>query len=148
MIISLRRWSLSRINDVYENQGTKFRILSESTRLYLDKYRIRGCFTWVHWVFWLSKECLLVDDPFKDLASVIEESKSKNAIKRDENFQLIQPIVTHAEFLNPNIRGNLINTILRNHKVQPNKQFIGYFVDIGNEDRYQMLYFLPTPVNV
>lgn len=41
---------------------------------------------------------LLVDDPFKDLALVVEEPTSKNAIKRDENFQLIQPIVTHAEF--------------------------------------------------
>lgn len=31
-------------------------------------------------------------------------------------MQLIQPIITHAEFHNPSIRGDLVNTILENHK--------------------------------
>ena len=112
-----------RINDVYENQGTKFRILSEfaSGYIWINIESEAALPEYIEYSLLIELveqgECLLVDDPFKDLASVIEEPKSKNAIKRDENFQLIQPIVTHAEFHNPNIRGNLINTILANHKV-------------------------------
>lgn len=64
----------------------------------------------------MSRESVLDTDPFKDLALIIENPTSKNAIKRDENLQLIQPIITHAEFHNPSIRGDLVNTILENHK--------------------------------
>lgn len=111
-----------RINDVYDNQGTKFRILSKISSGYiwiniepdaaLPEYIEHSLL-----IDLIEKgECLLVDDPFKDLALIIEEPNAKNAIKRDGNFQLIQPIITHTEFYNPSIRGSLITIILEKHK--------------------------------
>lgn len=104
-----------RVNDVYDNQGAKFRILSEFANGYiwiniesnvaLPEYIEYSLLT----EFIEQGDCVLVDDPFKDLASIFEEPTSKNAIKIDANFQLIQPIITHAEFHNPSIRGDLIN---------------------------------------
>lgn len=111
-----------RINDVYENQGTKFRILSEfaSGYIWINIESDAALPEYIEYSLLIELieqgTCVLVDDPFKDLASIFEEPTSKNAIKRDTNFQLIQPIITHAEFHNPSIRGDLINTILENHK--------------------------------
>lgn len=111
-----------RINDVYDNQGTKFRILSEFASGYIW-INIESDVALPEYIeLSLLKElieqgeCFLVDDPFKHLATIIEEPTSKNATKRDANFQLIQSIITHAEFHNPSIRGDLINTIIGNHK--------------------------------
>ena len=111
-----------RINDVYENQGTKFRILSEfaSGYIWINIESDAALPEYIEYSLLIELieqgTCVLVDDPFKGLASIFEEPTSKNAIKRDTNFQLIQPIITHAEFHNPSIRGDLINTILENHK--------------------------------
>ena len=84
-----------RINDVYDNQGAKFRILSEFANGYiwiniesdaaLPEYIEYSLLTELI----EQGDCVLVDDPFKDLALIFEEPTSKNAIKRDTNFQLI-----------------------------------------------------------
>ena len=111
-----------RINDIYNNQGVKFRILSEFATGYIW-INIESDSALPEYIdhFLLVElieqgKCFLDTDPFKDLALIIENPTSKNAIKRDENLQLIQPIITHAEFHNPSIRGDLVNTILENHK--------------------------------
>lgn len=112
-----------RINNLYDNQGTKFRILSEFANgyIWINIESDAALPEYIEYSLLIELieqgTCVLADDPFKDLASIFEEPTSKNAIKRDGNFQLIQPIITHAEFHNPSIRGDLINTILANHKV-------------------------------
>ena len=37
-------------------------------------------------------------------------------IKRDENYNLIKPIIVHEQFYIPNVRSSLINEIIKNQK--------------------------------
>lgn len=111
-----------RLNDVYNYQNVKFRILSKFSKGYIwiniDSKSALPEYIEQSLLIDLIEagECFLDTDPFKDLTLIIEEPNSKNAIKRDENFQLIEPIITHPEFHNPSIRGNLVKNILENHK--------------------------------
>lgn len=111
-----------RINDVYNNQGTKFRVLSEFATgyIWINIESNSALPEYIEHSLLIELieqgECFLDTDPFKNLALINEDPTSKNAIKRDENFKLIQPIVTHVEFHSPSIRGDLVNSILENHK--------------------------------
>lgn len=111
-----------RINDIYNSKGIKFRILSETAKGYiwiniesdsaLPEYIERGLL-----IESIEQgDCFLDADPFKHLALIVEDANSKNAIKRDKNFKLIQPIVSHQDFHDPQTRGDLIKSILENHK--------------------------------
>lgn len=72
-----------RINDVYDNQGTKFRILSEfsSGYIWINIESDAALPEYIKHSLLIDLieqgECLLVDDPFKDLALVIEEPRKK-----------------------------------------------------------------------
>lgn len=60
----------------------------------------------------LAETLLRVDDPYSDITYWRVEEGSTSQIKRDNNFQLIEPIITNPEFFLPTVRGPLINQIV------------------------------------
>ncbi|HHE3464888.1 DDE-type integrase/transposase/recombinase [Pasteurella multocida] len=110
-----------RINNIYCYQEEKFRILSETPNGYIwINIASRSAlpeFIEYSLIRNLIEEglCYLGEDPFKNLISYVEKD-AKKISKRDANFELIKPIISHDEYYKPQVRGELINEILATQK--------------------------------
>lgn len=56
------------------------------------------------------------DDPFKSLNFIVIDDGATDKIIRDENYELIKPIITEPEFYLPKVRSAYINKILLEKK--------------------------------
>ena len=56
-------------------------------------------------------------DPHESLAFIQPEKGSTQEIKRDQNYALIYPLISHELFFIPAQRGNIINEIMAQHEV-------------------------------
>ena len=111
-----------RINDIYNNQGVKFRILSEFATGYIW-INIESDSALPEYIdhFLLVElieqgKCFLDTDPFKDLALIIENPTSKILF-----LKIIKRL---------------------------NKQSIGSYATTGNEVKFRMLYCVPIIAQV
>ena len=90
-----------RINDVYNNQGERYRILSLLSKnivwIDIDKGSALPALISYKELANLIEEkvCYLVDDPYQDLILQNPEDGSTAQLKRDSNYELIKPIVSH-----------------------------------------------------
>ncbi|ELV07889.1 Transposon Tn7 transposition protein tnsB [Wohlfahrtiimonas chitiniclastica SH04] len=110
-----------RINDVYNNQGKNFRILkylSEDTLVWIDIEKAKALPELISLrnLVELIEDgsCYLIDDPFSYLLLESPKEGTTAQIKRDKNFQLIQPVISDALYYQPETRSRLINNIVRN----------------------------------
>jgi len=111
-----------RINDVYEFDEKKYRIL----KVYTDH---------IIWIELENQKALpelytrstlieviesgnikITTDPFEDMSLMVLEENSVYQIKRDKNLAIIKPIIEHEKFYDSNIRASLINEIV-NQKI-------------------------------
>lgn len=111
-----------RINDVYELDEKKYRIL----KVYTDH---------IIWIELENQKALpelytrstlieaiesgnikITTDPFEDISLMVLEENSVYQIKRDKNLAIIKPIIEHEKFYDSNIRASLINEIV-NQKI-------------------------------
>ena len=56
-------------------------------------------------------------DPHESLAFIQPEKGSTQEIKRDQNYSLIYPLISHELFFIPTQRGKIINEIIAQHEV-------------------------------
>lgn len=89
-----------RINDVYSNQDLKYRILSvlpeQVVWIEVDSTSALPELILVKDIINLIEEgvCYIVKDPYESLILQAPEDGSKAQLKRDENYELIKPIVS------------------------------------------------------
>lgn len=111
-----------QINDVYQDQDQYFRILSILPEhiVWIEINNIKNFPTVIskNELFQAieSFETFRVDDPFQDIVLMQPIEGSITQIKRDENYNLIKPIIDHEQFYIPNVRSSLINEIIKNQK--------------------------------
>lgn len=111
-----------RINDVYDYKQTKFRLLSEITSGYIwinidDKSALPEFIERLSLNVLIEEEaCTLTQDPYENLRLTNEPSASSRAIKRDNNYALISPIILDPDHYEANVRGPLINDVLAQNK--------------------------------
>ena len=111
-----------QINDVYQDQDQYFRILSILPEhiVWIEINNIKNFPTVIskNELFQAieSFETFRVDDPFQDIVLMQPIGGSITQIKRDENYNLIKPIIVHEQFYIPNVRSSLINEIIKNQK--------------------------------
>lgn len=111
-----------RINDVYNYQQTNFRLLSEIPSGYIwinidDKSALPEFIDQLSLNTLIEEEaCTLIQDPYENLRLANEPSNSSRAIKRDNNYALISPIILDPDHYEANIRGPLINNVLAENK--------------------------------
>lgn len=111
-----------RINDVYDYKQTKFRLLSEITSGYIwinidDKSALPEFIDRLSLNVLIEEEaCILTQDPYENLRFTNEPSASSRAIKRDNNYALISPIILDPDHYEANVRGPLINDVLAQNK--------------------------------
>ena len=111
-----------RINDVYDYQQTRFRLLSEISSGYIwinidnnsalpesiDRSSLNTLIE--------EEACTLTQDPYENSRLANEPSASSRAIKRDNNYALISPIILDPDHYEANVRGSLINDVLAQNK--------------------------------
>lgn len=111
-----------RINDVYDYQQTRFRLLSEISSGYIwididnnsalpesiDRSSLNTLIE--------DEVCALIQDPYENLRLSNETSDSSRAIKRDNNYALISPIILDPNHYEASVRGPLINNVLAQNK--------------------------------
>lgn len=111
-----------RINDVYNNQGEKYRILSLLSEqiVWIEIEKVSALPELISFkdLTNLIEEdvCYLVDDPYHDLILQNPEDGSTAQLKRDSNYELIKPIVSHDLYYLPAERANPINEIIKSNK--------------------------------
>ena len=111
-----------RINDVYEYQQTKFRLLSEIPSGYIwininDKSALPESIDRFSLNTLIEEDaCIFTQDPYENLCLVNEPINSSRAIKRDNNYALISPIILDPNHYEASARGPLINTVLAQNK--------------------------------
>ena len=111
-----------RINDVYNNQGERYRILSLLSKnivwIDIDKASALPALISYKELANLIEEniCYLVDDPYQDLILQNPEDGSTAQLKRDSNYELIKPIVNHSLYYLPAERAKPINEIIQSNK--------------------------------
>ena len=111
-----------RINDVYDYQQTKFRLLSEIPSGYIwinidDKSALPESIDRLSLNTLIEEEaCTLTQDPYEKLRLTNEPSDSSRAIKRDNNYALIYTIVSDPNHYEASVRGPLINNVLAQNK--------------------------------
>lgn len=111
-----------RINDVYEYQQTKFRLLNEMPSGYIwinidDKSALPESIDRLSLNTLIEEEaCILTQDPYEKLRLTNEPSHSTRAIKRDSNYALISTIVLDPNHYEASVRGPLINNVLAQNK--------------------------------
>ncbi len=111
-----------RINDVYNNQGERYRILSLLSKnivwIDIDKGSALPALISYKELANLIEEkvCYLVDDPYQDLILQNPEDGSTAQLKRDSNYELIKPIVSHHLYYLPAERAKPINEIIQSNQ--------------------------------
>lgn len=111
-----------RINDVYEYQQTKFRLLSEIPSGYIwininDKSALPESIDRFSLNTLIEEDaCTFTQDPYENLCLANEPIDSSRAIKRDNNYALISPIILDPNHYEASVRGPLINTVLAQNK--------------------------------
>ena len=111
-----------RINDVYDYQPKKFRLLSEVPSGYIwininDKSALPEFIDQLSLNTLIEEEaCKLTQDPYEKLRMANEPSDSSRAIKRDSNYALISTIVLDPSHYEASVRGPLINSVLAQNK--------------------------------
>lgn len=111
-----------RINDVYDYQQTRFRLLSEISSGYIwinidNKSALPESIDRSSLNTLIEDEaCTLTQDPYKNLRLANEPSDSSRAIKRDNNYALISPIILDPNHYEASVRGPLINNVLAQNK--------------------------------
>jgi hypothetical protein len=111
-----------RINDVYDYQQTQFRLLSETPLGYIwinidNKSALPEFIDRLSLNTLIEEEaCTLTIDPYKSLRLSNESSESSLAIKRDDNYALISPIILDPNHYEASVRGPLINNVLAQNK--------------------------------
>lgn len=111
-----------RINDVYDYQQTRFRLLSEISSGYIwinidnnsalpesiDRSSLNTLIE--------DEVCTLTQDPYENLRLSNEASNSSRAIKRDNNYALISPIILDPNHYEASVRGPLVKNVLAQNK--------------------------------
>ena len=111
-----------RINDVYDYQQTKFRLLSEIPSGYIwinidEKSALPESIDRLSLNVLIEEEsCTLTQDPYENLRLANEPSDSSRAIKRDNNYTLISSIILDPNHYEASARGSLINNVLSQNK--------------------------------
>jgi len=111
-----------RINDVYDYQQKKFRLLSEIPSGYIwididDKSALPESIDRLSLTTLIEEEaCTLTQDPHESLRLANEPSNSSRAIKRDANYALISPIILDPNHYEASVRGSLINEVLTQNR--------------------------------
>lgn len=111
-----------RINDIYAYRQKRFRLLSEIPSGYIwinidDKSALPESIDRVSLNTIIEEEaCTLSQDPYESLRLVNERSNSSRAIKRDNNYALISPIILDPNHYEANVRGSLIKNVLAQNK--------------------------------
>lgn len=107
-----------RINDVYSNQGSTYRILSllpeQVVWIEIDRTSALPELVLIKDLVNLIEEgvCYITDDPHQSLLLQTPKDGSKAQLKRDESYELIKPIVSHALYYLPEERAKFINEIV------------------------------------
>ena len=107
-----------RINDVYSNQGSTYRILSllseQVVWIEIDRTSALPELVLIEDLVNLIEEgvCYITDDPHQSLLLQTPKDGSKAQLKRDENYELIKPIVSHPLYYLPEERAKFINEII------------------------------------
>lgn len=110
-----------RINNVYSNQGEKYRILSllseQIVWIEIDKESALPELISFKELTNLIEEnvCYLIDDPYQDLILQNPKDGSTAQLKRDSNYELIKPIVNHNLYYVPAERAKPINEIIQSN---------------------------------
>ena len=111
-----------RINDVYSNQDLEYRILSvlpeQIVWIEVDSTSALPELILVKDIINLIEEgvCYIVKDPYESLILQAPEDGSKAQLKRDENYELIKPIVSHHLYYLSEERAKFINQIISSKK--------------------------------
>ena len=111
-----------RINDVYSNQGEKYRILSilseQIVWIEIDQESALPEQISFKELTNLIEEnvCYLIDDPYQEFVLQNPKASSRAQLKRDSNYELIQPIVTHNLYYLSTARAKLIDEIIKSNK--------------------------------
>lgn len=111
-----------RINDVYSNQGSTYRILSllpeQVVWIEIDRTSALPELVLIKDLVNLIEEdvCYITDDPHQSLLLQTPKDGSKAQLKRDENYELIKPIVSHPLYYLPEERAKFINEIVDSKK--------------------------------
>ena len=112
-----------RINDIYNNQGEEYRILKELPNDVFVWIDINETIALPELIKTQSLvdlieegECHLIDDPYQYLLLQSPEDNTTAQIKRDENYQLIQPIISNELYYLPEVRSKIINDIVSSDK--------------------------------
>ncbi len=112
-----------RINDIYNNQGKEYRILKELPNDVFVWIDINETIALPELIKTQSLvdlieegECHLIDDPYQYLLLQSPEDGTTAQIKRDENYQLIQPIISNELYYLPKVRSKTINDIVSSDK--------------------------------
>ncbi|WP_227430300.1 Mu transposase C-terminal domain-containing protein [Psychrobacter sp. I-STPA6b] len=107
-----------RINDVYSNQDLKYRILSllpeHVVWIEIDNTSALPELIFIDNLINLIEEgvCYITEDPYQNLILQTPEDGSKAQLKRDENYELIKPIISHPLYYLPEERAKFINEII------------------------------------
>lgn len=107
-----------RINDVYSNQDSKYRILSllpeQVVWIDIDRTSALPELIFIKDLVTLIEEgiCYIIDDPYQGLLLQAPEEGSTAQLKRDESYELIKPIVSHPLYYLPEERAKFINEIV------------------------------------
>lgn len=107
-----------RINDVYSNQDSKYRILSllpeQVVWIDIDHTSALPELIPIKELVNLIEEgvCYITDDPYQSLLLQAPEEGSTAQLKRDESYELIKPIVSHPLYYLPEERAKFINEII------------------------------------
>ena len=107
-----------RINDVYSNQDSKYRILSllpeQVVWIDIDRTSALPELIPIKELVNLIEEgvCYITDDPYQSLLLQAPEEGSTAQLKRDESYELIKPIVSHPLYYLPEERAKFINEII------------------------------------
>ena len=107
-----------RINDVYSNQGSTYRILSllpeQVVWIEIDRTSALPELVLIKDLVNLIEEgvCYITDDPHQSLLLQTPKDGSKAQLKRDESYELIKPIVSHPLYYLPEERAKFINEIV------------------------------------
>lgn len=118
----MRSSNVLRINDVYDYQQAKFRLLNETPSGYiwiniydksaLPEYIDRSSLN----ALIEDETCILTQDPYENLRLSNEPSNSSKAMKRDNNYDLISPIILDPNHYEASVRGTLINNVVSQNK--------------------------------
>jgi len=111
-----------RINDVYQYQDFSIRILKILSEqiVWIDINDVKALPEILNKTELFhaieSFDAFRIEDPFQNIALKQPEKDSNSQLKRDENYNLIKPIIDHEQFYIPSIRSSLINEIINSKK--------------------------------